>query len=514
MGSSNSAPRSAAAPNSRRFYREAPDEKVAVDPVIARAIAGTRGVSREQLRAKLGGTTYLVWTILCKHRDPKTGVTDLTRREIERQHGIKERTVQDCLKRLRRAGLVANKGWTGRWRVSATMLVYEHVVYGAPPMVLGSLCSVPAATIEWLEALPKRGGVRPGAGRPKQSNAPPAARKNSYSNAPPAVIKGTAGGYSNAPPTCFNRYRLGSSASPYGEAAAADGGALARGKPMPPSRRSPPVTPRLGDGLTHEERTRQYANLSPSQVAAGLVGLTPQAGGYTLGAPGPRKPLVLHPVAYGQPHPAVPPFVSLSAVCPVKIPHPPLLDPRDVPGRQAYLLQRWFEGAVESRTGKRCWSFKAERVGHITKSKHYPLMLQAIEMFAAHEIAPAAWCAFSTDVWIEHSGKKTAPPIDWTFAAKRIEERRGWFRSVATDFEGGRLIFTDKAKEFLRRQNIMRTRLRWLEMPAGDDDIRRIVETYFPDGLFERMLEEIKAESAELNRSLAEKVYLGEWVWT
>jgi len=223
-------------------------------------------------------------------------------------------------------------------------------------------------------------------------------------------------------------------------------------------------------------------------------------------------PIRLHPVALGERHPLVPRPVSVLNLAPVMIPNPPLLDPADIPGRKAYLLQRWFEGAVEARTKKRCWSFRSERAGHITQSKHFGLLVKAAEVFIAHDIAPAAWCAFSMDVWLEHENKG-AMPIPWAFSPKRIEERRGWFRSVSSDYSGGRVLHSDAGRELMQRQARLDRALRTLPGDATDEQISACVSGVLTIEHQARLIASVQEAAKLMNDDLANKVYAGEWVW-
>lgn len=273
-----------------------------------------------------------------------------------------------------------------------------------------------------------------------------------------------------------------------------------------PAPKQPPRAPRAAEADVEEQERAARLDLS-------LLGtVTPI--GLVIGATGPRPPPPpMHPVAYGERHPAVPARVSLSARGLLAVtPHAPLLDPRDIDGRKAYLLQRWFEGAIESSTGKRCWSFRSERAAHVTKSKWYTLLLRAAALFVEYKIAPAAWCAWSRDIWLTY-GKGKTPPIKWVFDPKRIMDRHGWFAAEANNYEGGITLYTDLARSFLARQLRMETALRSVPVNASDDDIAACVAVHFPQATHARLLADIAAEAHKQRQQLAERVYVGDWVW-
>lgn len=460
----------------------------AIPPTLARIIAGSASVDRDRLRRRLGATTYLVWTLLCARREERTGTLLMAARDLER-NGIKYEMAEDALRRLKRAGLVVAIGWRRVSTRHGEELMFIRRVLGCPPYIVTSgRCAIPRETLLWLATASGRGGARIGAGRKRSIKAPEGS------------IKVTRGVEFKAPDPFLHSQSLRLVHSPSEN----EGGAVAPRVPLRGETgqehtvRAPPIV--TSTRRPHAEVVRQaeeHARRDP--VTEGTIG------------PVRSRPARLHAVAMGECHPAVPRPVSVFALAPVMVPNPPLLDPHDIPGRKAYLLQRWFEGAVEVRTKKRCWSFRAERAGHITQSKYFDLLTKAAAVFIEHDIAPAAWCAFSVDVWRENN--KGAPPIAWVFAAKRIEERRGWFRSVSSDYSGGRVLYSEAGRELMQRQAKLERVLRTLPPEASDAQVAACAASVLSVDEHVRLVADVLKSAKQMNEDLAAKVFVGEWVW-
>lgn len=236
-----------------------------------------------------------------------------------------------------------------------------------------------------------------------------------------------------------------------------------------------------------------------------------ESGGYAIGSSRPLNRR-LHPVGVGLDYPGVPPLISVISLCP-RVPPPPLLKATDTPERNARLLSFWFISSTEAKfRGSKCWTFRNPKVFRdIRQSAHFDLLVKASAVFIELEIAPAAWCAFSCDVWSNFGKEKKAPPASWVFGPKRIEERQGWFRGEAGDYAGGRVVITDRARKLLQLQSWMRSCVS-RECP-DDTRLREIVHHYFPGRLYEDLVSQVKQESMMIQRELDSKAQSGGWVW-
>jgi hypothetical protein len=216
---------------------------------------------------------------------------------------------------------------------------------------------------------------------------------------------------------------------------------------------------------------------------------------------------------------AAPPFPGASLLAPAILPSPPTLDAEASPLERTQVLARAFRAGVESRFGEGA-AFTAPRPGEVRASKHYATLLAGAEALIAAEIAPAAWVAFSCDLWkryaveraTEKKGSKAAtrrgPSVAWVFNPKRIAERAGWFRAEETTYSGGLAVFGPKHKALLQRHAEMRAALHRAAEPAAD-----IIHRYFPPGAFDRAVAAARRENAEIQQRLRDGVQTGEWFW-
>ena len=235
--------------------------------------------------------------------------------------------------------------------------------------------------------------------------------------------------------------------------------------------------------------------------------------GYVLMSSSPRRgprPLV-HRAGVGLSYKGVPPHVFVHTLI-AQVPKPPMLSrvTHDLVA-QCTLLARWYTHTAERLTKKRCWVFRVKGVWNdITKSRWFPLLKKAVAAFEEHEIAPATWCMWSHGQWADnHQG--ASAPVSYVFGAKRIEERRGWFRSDVSAFGEGGQSYTPSARRLLSTQTAMRTCI-FQECP-DDDRIAVIVEHYFPGDTYEKLVAATKKEAAAQVSKLAEQLTEGEWIW-
>lgn len=206
--------------------------------------------------------------------------------------------------------------------------------------------------------------------------------------------------------------------------------------------------------------------------------------------------------------PEVPEFPGMDLLEPAVVPSPPKLNSDDPDGSWCMALVRAYRGAVQSRYKVRSGAF---RQNNIATSKYAKGLVEAAKKLLEHDIPPAAWAAFSLDVWRKYGegkGSEKPPALQWVFAAKRIEERRGWYKAESSSYTGGRVLFGKSAKELFERYQQMRVGLLCTELPVA-----QVVAQHFPDGLYDRLLrrarEEAQAERTRLKAALAQ----GEWLW-
>jgi hypothetical protein len=437
-------------------------------------------VEADALRAKLGRATFIVWQALCSVRSA-TGVTHVTDAGLTHVRGFERiplSVVKDSLAKLRRVGLIEAVGWrklpVASGLGSELRWTYLRRVHGEQR---GSIVVVPQAVAAWAARAASWGGTRVGAGRPCKrpllTRRP--VRLRLLEVATEEEVVAVVNGAADAQDVC------------------ADSRFLANRKQS-----RPPLdlcTIDLVDSsLLRKEEYRV-------RDAVGSSARLESADGS-----GSKLP---HLAALGIPHPDVPTVRSVAAVAPCSIPDPPLLDPSDSEERHAFLLSRWFLGAVESRFGKRSWAFGR---GHITRSKHYAALVAIAKVFIERQVAPAAWCAFSCDVWKRIEPSKP-PSVKWVFSATRIAERAEWFHSEENDYSGGTVVYTPSGRELLARLARLRTRIQREVTMHDEQKLRDVVAETLPQHLLDRLVADAKREATEMTADLRSQVASGDWVW-
>lgn len=469
----------AAFSSARRAHPRSRHPEVSEQSQPARATQGHENPSTARVRvgflkARLGEGAWFMWLRLCRARSLRDGSVTLSLAEMARLQGFEAltpRQAQLAVDRLTKAGLICNRGERSiteragelSFRKTATV----RVVLGTPPNGRGdALACVPSSTANWMQTTQSWGGKRSGAGRPKQQASSRQAKANDCDGL---------GSNGNKQSRWYNLYRPLRSGS--GSGSGSD--------PIPSFGRDTGAAPELA---------LNCLGASDSHDLGQIIGSAPV-----------RR---IHPAALGLACPGVPGPITVTDSAGVKVPCPPLLRAEDSPERCAFLLSRWYVGAIQARTGQHCYAFSR---GPIQRSKHYSVLVRAAQAFIANEIAPAAWCAFSLQVWQEHK-PGTFPPVRWVFSTSRIEQREGWFRREAEDWEAGRIMLTSSGRKLLERQAAMR---RALAVVASDDaeGTAKIVRRFFPRDSFNALLQAAQDEAAEQERDIRSRTASGDWVW-
>lgn len=483
---------------------------------VAAATAGTAVVGATELKRKLGRGAWAVWLRLAALRD-RRGFVHPTIRGIARLRGhavLSERAVRKGLVRLRTAGLVRDIGWTD-WQVHdrgslRVRKVYLREVYGAELLegrrragTWADLnqspepqCAVPHATATWLASAACWGGARQGAGR---KTAPPQGGKCN-----PERGQSVAGEES-------------SGAHPGNSSGAPDSNNTLLERTLTS----------FPKGKTRAGEPRVVGSPGVQEDIAGLGGLIGGAGSNL--DPG------------GLP-PGCPAYPGPNVVEAAKVPTPPRLTRQQVvgdPEAAVRLILRAYRGAVKGRLGLDVHPY---RRGGLTRSKHFSKLVECALQLAEHEIPPTSWAGFSCDVWAkggDHAAETVqrlggdkevkkylrgskgsqgkAPALTWVMSAHRVEKWRGWFRTEASSYAGGRLVYGDALRTLLGRWQRMRTRVRRRVLAGGATaaDVQGIVDKCFPaeaggyDGMVDAAKRETQREQARLERC----VLRGDWVW-
>lgn len=204
----------------------------------------------------------------------------------------------------------------------------------------------------------------------------------------------------------------------------------------------------------------------------------------------------------------LPPFPTIDLLNPAIIPSPPKLSPDDPDGSWALSLVRAYRGAVASRFKVQSQTF---RRGNLTTSRYFKPLVEAAKLLIEHDIAPASWAAFSCDVW-KHYGKTVKPPsLQWTFAAKRVTDRAGWFKSEVSSYTGRRIVFSDTARELLA----LYQRVKFMLHASPDEaHAREVLRVEMPTSKYDDLLNQARREADAERTRLRLAAERGEWLWS
>jgi len=218
-------------------------------------------------------------------------------------------------------------------------------------------------------------------------------------------------------------------------------------------------------------------------------------------------------------HQNVPQAPSPTNLDMIKIPAPPQLDPDADEVAWFRAIAKTYTRAYNDRYrqfGNESYTF-SRVMRNPRKSRYYKLVVEAARKFIKHEIPPASWIAFSFDVWHEYGGGRDeddSPPVSWIFSRERVEKRWGWFYAESSRYRGGRILLTNFHKELIHRYDQMRSALSQLPVSASDATINVTVQQFFPDDLYEFLLEKSNAAARKVCEKLNESLRAGDWLWS
>lgn len=201
-----------------------------------------------------------------------------------------------------------------------------------------------------------------------------------------------------------------------------------------------------------------------------------------------------------------PRFPGFDVVDPATVPDPQPLDPKLSAEERVIMLARVYRGACDAAY-KGSGSRSMVLVGGVRKSKHFKALAEAAQTMIANDVAPAAWIAWSIDVWKNYGKTDKAPPIAWVLASARIETRLGWFHNECDAYGGGLLIISPAHKDLLYRHARMTTAINRRVPP------REAAAQHFPDGLYDKLVVKAREESRDLHARVRAQAARGQWVW-
>lgn len=452
------------------------------------------------LRRKLGCAALQVWQALLLLRAADNTV-HVTRRGLGHLPGFAEltdRAVKKALHRLRAACLVQDIGWRvlrvperGVWVEREVFLRRVHGARGqssGSPAEEGAYVPREAARL-LLGVLSGWGGARPGAGRKPRLRAPEegavVAPAGGIQEGPMAIQEGP-----NRPGSGYSRGATeGTLSSP-----------LERSEVLP-TEEPPARGSARGSFEGNPEAPPPAAGLE-----AGRLGASPAE------LPGLPWEAILRVAGRG----VVPPFPGQEVVAPAVVPDPPRLRPGLSERAAATVLVRAYRGALESRYGRR-GSYRLPPEGKLVEG-NLPLLSAAAAILAAEEIAPAAWAAWSVDVWRDYvatrSTNENPPRLSYVFGAKRLEDPRvrGWFARDGGAAAGGRVIFTPEHRALV---------LRWQRMKQDaarrgavtPEELSAVALRWWPPGSYDAAVRRARDAASREERALRDRVERGDFVW-
>ena len=210
----------------------------------------------------------------------------------------------------------------------------------------------------------------------------------------------------------------------------------------------------------------------------------------------------------------IPPPPSDSQINAPLVPQPPDL-PEDT-SDDYEILSRAYSGSVRHVTGKKPSPF-AKR--HMTAAQLQRSLGESGKLLREHRLPPILWAVWSVRAFQalqqrDHPGRKRlAPPaLSWVFNPKRIAKHHGWCRHEMGSELGGTLCIPPSVVELQRRWRLMRADIDRLASPTVES-VGSVVDTWFPAGLYARLVARAAAEASAKREALAQGLARGDWIW-
>lgn len=211
----------------------------------------------------------------------------------------------------------------------------------------------------------------------------------------------------------------------------------------------------------------------------------------------------------------VPRYPGPDVVPLARVPGAPRLDPDEPLPVRVLAVVHAYQATTRHFFGPWVGSFpKPVTVPELRKHRYARLLNAATERLTELRRAPHAWCAFSASVWRSYHGRggPKAAPIPWVLSLKRIDTREEWFAWEETKYAGGRVFIVPAQRELMDRYEGMRLTL--LRQPLLDAKrVRKIVGASFPDGLYERLVDDAREQVSRRVDALHRRVQRGGFIW-
>jgi len=185
------------------------------------------------------------------------------------------------------------------------------------------------------------------------------------------------------------------------------------------------------------------------------------------------------------------------------IPDPPLLPNKISDDQIVAWLVKAYNGAKQSRYPSSVY------VKCI--SMHYNSLHACGCKLREYHIAPAAWAAFSIDLWKKAPNKRQAiAPITWVFNATMVLSRIELYEIDRLNYRGGQIVENEHSREIKRRELLMQRDL--LNADSKGELAIDIKSRYFPGGLYEQLFKAAKRQAEIDQARLDEQAQRGDWM--
>lgn len=225
------------------------------------------------------------------------------------------------------------------------------------------------------------------------------------------------------------------------------------------------------------------------------------------GLPPPKTPCLV----------GVPPYPTTEAIRPAVVPPPPLLDPDASDEELAFECLRAYRGAVAAVTKKPCHVLVGYTPVKLRRWGGYSRLVEGAQLLLSYGVPPAAWVMFSIQTWRQYvmpslAGKRASmPPLSWVYQVTRLADHLDHF-AEDSDFSGGRVVVGPAMRALIYRYEGMGYQLR--RESRTPDDARRIVEKWFPAGVYQDMVAAARVEGERERKRLQAALERGEWIWS
>lgn len=211
----------------------------------------------------------------------------------------------------------------------------------------------------------------------------------------------------------------------------------------------------------------------------------------------------------------LPPFPGIEVVPPAVVPSPPLLGGGDTEAEWVERLLKAYGGAATSRwprLRRRPFSWFHYTPG----TPGYAQVLGAAHAMFEAEVAPAAWAAWSCDVFRAYTppnmSTREPPPMRWVYARTRIAERLEWFVRDAGSYRGGRLVFTPRHRELYAKHSAMMAEVMRSDARTAQE-LQGIARKHFPGASWDEAVFAARREASGVQATLDAQAKSGVWVW-